>query len=179
MRLVPDNNIYSSFPRLHGKFNIPSTPITNPLSWFPFFLYILQVFTITSLQNIFSYSCFILSISSSFFISFAFPLWQRTHPILKCGSLFSRSLSTTYPLYISSGRTGGGAPAHPSPVLGGKEGGLCIDFIRESLVWHITQLFVTAAKLTRLKSRKTRRIKKGMNFRWLLTKPPKVEFKVN
>jgi len=52
-------------------------------------------------------------------------------------------------LYISSGRTAGRAPAHPSPSLGGSIGGLYIAFIKESFVWQFTQVLGVAASTAR------------------------------
>jgi hypothetical protein len=74
---------------------------------------------------------------------------------------------------MSSGRTGGGAPAHPSPSPAGMGGGLCRDFIKESLVWHMMQLFVSAAKHIELQNRKMKMARKPRNDCWFLTKPPK------
>jgi len=46
---------------------------------------------------------------------------------------------------MSSGRTGGGAPAHPSPACVSMTGGLYSAFMAESLVWQVMQLLLSTA----------------------------------
>jgi len=74
-------------------------------------------------------------------------------------------------LYISSALTGGGAPAHPSPSLGGNWGGLYIDFMICSFVWQVMQLLGFAAKAGPYPSSKAP-ISKEKKFRFNVMKPP-------
>lgn len=118
--------------------------------------------------------------ASSFFAFLASPLWQSTHSIVRCGSLLRRSLSTRYPLYLSFARTGGGAPAHPSPSLAGRGGGLCNDFISDSSAWHVTHVLGVAAKMSELQNvtrNRARQITKGFRNVFMKTSESYQAFK--